>query len=185
MSRFVASACALAFLFPCLGASLPSPRSGVSIVEPSVDETTVVRFFYQPSGDYFHFPLVFRVAAPGSPDLNSAPMRQEGRTPFISLDEMSALIQKLERARLVQQQSESAATIESFRNIPASDDMRILVVSPAHSARGAISPKKICKTLAPLDSAFRTPRALWEFRGFRLNYGCAVSGFNPDAYPDH
>lgn len=57
------------------------------------DGKTVIRFFYQPAlGDYFHFPLVFRVIGEGNPLLNTAPMREEGRTSYISLSEMRQMV---------------------------------------------------------------------------------------------
>src|SRR5262249_36866632 len=50
---------------------------------------SVVRFFYQPpEGEYFHFPLVFRVVNEKDPRLNTAPPLDTGRTAYISISEM-------------------------------------------------------------------------------------------------
>lgn len=56
--------------------------------------------------------------------------------------------------------------------------------SPANgTAKALIASDKICETLASLDGALLTPRALGEFQGFRLQYHCRVPNFNLDAYP--
>jgi hypothetical protein len=52
------------------------------------------------------------------------------------------------------------------------------------TAKATIAPDKICETLAPLDSALLTPRALWEFQRFRLQYRCPFLGKRPDAYSE-
>jgi hypothetical protein len=150
------------------------------------DEKTVIRFFYQPTpGDYFHAPLVFRVVEEGNPLFNTAPMREEGRTAYISLPEMRELIQRLASARLAWQESGDIVTLGSYKKLPLFDDMELLVTSSKGTATTKVAPKSICETFEPLDGALRTPRALWEFQGFRLNYGCKVPGFKYDAYPDH
>lgn len=61
----------------------------------SLDENTVIRLFYQPPGDYFHAPLVFRVADEGNVLLDTSPMLEEGRTAYVSLAEMRELARKL------------------------------------------------------------------------------------------
>jgi hypothetical protein len=86
---------------------------------------------------------------------------------------------------LAWQESEAVEALGSYKKLPVSDDMEILVAFANGTAKAQITPKTICRTLKPLDAALKTPRALWEFQGFRLNYGCKVPGFKPDAYPDH
>jgi hypothetical protein len=150
------------------------------------DERTVVRFFYQPAAeDYFHAPLVIGVVDEGNPLINTAPMREAGRTAYIPLSEMRDLLQGLKRSDIVWQESGDVVTLGSYKKLPLSDDMEILVANSMGTARVRIAPKAVCRTLKPLDAALKRPRALWEFQGFRLNYGCKVSGFKPDAYPDH
>jgi hypothetical protein len=150
------------------------------------DEKTVVRFFYQPApGDYLHAPLVFRVVEEGSPLLNTAPMREAGRTAYISLSEMRGIVETLKRSDIVWEESADIVTLGSYKKLPLFDDMAILVANSMGTAKTRIAPKTICRTLKPLDAALKTPRALWEFQGFRLNYGCEVPGFAHDAYPDH
>jgi len=156
-----------------------------NVLKAPVDENTAIRFFYQPAGDYFHFPLVFRSVDPKDPRLNTAPMTTEGRTAYISLSEMQELMQALSHLRLSWQESARVELLESFRKLKITDTMVITAVSSDGRAIANLNPKKICETFKPLDSALKTPRALWEFQGFRLNYGCKVPGFEHDAYPDH
>jgi hypothetical protein len=64
----------------------------ISVLTSPVDERTAVRFFFQPAGDYFHYPLLFRVAEEGSRPLHSSPMQEEGQTAYISISEMRELV---------------------------------------------------------------------------------------------
>jgi hypothetical protein len=150
-----------------------------------VDVNTAVRFFYQPSGNYFHFPLVFRAVEQQDSRRNTAPMAAEGRTAYVSLSEMQQLMQDFATSDLSWQESEKVEALGSFRELEISDSLVITVTSSKGTAEASLNPKEICKTLKPLDSALKTPRALWEFQGFRLNYGCKVPGFVFDAYQDH
>jgi len=155
-----------------------------NVLNSPVDENTAVRFFYQPAGDYFHVPLVFRAVELKDPRLNTAPMAVEGRTAYVSLSEMQQLMQGLAHSDMAWQESEKVETLGSYKKLDITDDMAITAVSSKGTARASLTPKKICKTLKLLDSALKTPRALWEFQGFRLNYGCKVPGFRYGAYPD-
>jgi hypothetical protein len=156
-----------------------------SLLDFPVDQNTAVRFFYNPPGDYFHVPLVFRVVGQGDARLNTAPLGDEGRTAYISRVEMQKLIQGLPHSDLSWQESENVEILGSYKRLlTVKGSMEILVVCSKGTARTKVPPNSICKTLKPLDAALKTPRALWEFQGFRLNYGCKVPGFNYDAYPD-
>jgi hypothetical protein len=157
-----------------------------SVLDSPVDEKTAVRFFYNPSdGGYFHFPLIFRPVMPGDPRLNTAPMGTEGRTAYISFSEMQQLMQGLAHSDLSWQESEKVEVLGSFKKLAITDNLAITVVSSRGTARAALDTKRICEMFKPLDSALKAPRALWEFQGFRLNYGCKVPGFIYGAYPDH
>jgi len=156
-----------------------------NVLNSPVDENAIVRFFYQPEGDYFHFPLVFRAVDQKDPRLNTAPMFVESRTAYISFSELRQLMQELAHSDLSWQESEKVEVLGSFKKLEITDNMEITVVSSKGTARATLNPKEICKTLMPLDSGLKTPRALWEFQGFRLNYGCKVPRFKYDAYPDH
>lgn len=152
----------------------------------SADETTAIRLFYNNESDYFHFPLIFRAVEQRDPRLNTAPMVAEGRTVYISQTEMQSLLRGLAQLDLPWQESKKVETLGSFKRLrPWSDSMEILVACSKGTARVKVDPKKICEILKPLDSALKTPRALWEFQRFRLNYGCQVSGFQYGAYPNH
>jgi hypothetical protein len=142
-------------------------------------------FFFDPPGEYFHKPLVLCVVKEGDPLLNTAPIREEGRTAYVSLSEMRELVQRLGRLDLAWQESETVEALGSYKNLPVFDDMETLIAFSHGTAKAHIAPKIICRTLQPLDAALKTPRALWELQIFRLNYGCKVPGFKADAYPDH
>jgi hypothetical protein len=169
----------------------PSQKGeGASVLLSTVDEHTLVRFFHQPPlGDYFHFPLVFRVVEESNPLLNTAPMREEGRTAYISLSEMRELMQRLAQMDLAWKESDVAEPLGPFKKLALAgigiNNMEVFIGCSKGTARTTIAPKKICETLTPLDSALKAPRALWEFQLFRLDYGCKVPGFRTDAYPDH
>jgi hypothetical protein len=147
-----------------------------SVLDYPVDETTAVRFCDTNEEDYFHVPLIFRAVKQGDPRLNTAPLVvHEGRTAYISLDEMNRLIQGLAHSSLSWQQSEKVESLKwDLAKGPLScfGGMEVLVVSSKGTATGKIRTKRICETLKPLDSAIKTPRALWEFQFYRINFGC-------------
>jgi hypothetical protein len=161
----------------------------VSVLNSPVDEKTIVRFFYYPAGDYIRIPLVFRVVEEGNPLLNTAPMRGEGRTAYISLSDMHELVHGLIQSGLGWQESKTVEVLGSYKDLTlvgiGLDTMDVRIVSSHGTAKAEISPKAICMILKPLDGALKTPRAIWELQIFRLNYGCKVPGFKADAYPDH
>jgi len=165
-------------------------REGTSVLNSPVDEHTVVRFFYQPAlGGYFHFPLVFRAVEESDPLLNTAPMREEGRTAYISPPEMRELVERLAQMDLAWRESDVVEALGPFKELQRAgiglDNMEIFVGCSKGTARTTIAPKTICKTLTPLDNALKSPRAVWELQLFRLGYDCKVPGFKYDAYPDH
>jgi len=99
------------------------------------------------------------------------------------------LVQALAHSNLAWQESETVEILGSYKKLMLAgvglDDMDVRLVLTNGTAKAQIAPKAICKTRKPLDAALKTPRALWEFQGFRLNYGCKVPGFKHDAYPNH
>jgi hypothetical protein len=149
-----------------------------------VGEDTAVRFFYQPVGDYFHHPLVFRAVEKGDPRLDAGPMSAEGRIDYISVPEMQQLLQDLAHANLTWQESEKVETLGTFKELQITDTMEILVVTAKGTAKAQVRPTKICETLKSLDSVLTTERDLWEFQAFRIGYDCKIPGFKYDAYPD-
>lgn len=155
------------------------------LVNCPADKETAIRFFYNPPGDYFHFPLIFRPVEEADPRLNTAPMTVEGRIAYIPMVEMQQLLQGLSHSDdLSWQESEKVESLGGYRELRGgSDSMEILVVCSKGTARATLVLKKICKTLAPLDAAFETPRALWEFQAFRIGYRCKVpAGFETGKY---
>lgn len=147
---------------------------------------SVVRFYCQPpESEYFHVALLFRVVEKTDPRWNTAPVFDEGRTAYISLSEMHQLMIKVGHLSLRWDESTKIESLEAYKTIHSHGyGMDIKVLSAKGTAKATIKPSKICETLAPLDSALLTPRALWEFQNFRLPYHCPVPGYNPDAYPE-
>jgi len=146
---------------------------------------SVVRFFYQPpDGEYFHFALLFRVIKKHDPRWNTTSYSDVGLAAYISISDMQRLTAKMKRLPLQWDQSETVETLETYRTIHSYGyGMGIKMLAASGTAKALIVPDKICETLASLDDALRTPRALWEFQSFRLQYHCQVPGFNLDAYP--
>jgi hypothetical protein len=152
----------------------------------SVDKYTVVRFFYLPANDYLHPALIFRVAGPESPRLNTAPIiNRGGRTPYISIEEMQSLIKMLDRSGLSWHETKTVEVPKMVGFRETTGKVVIKIFSSGGTALSLSDPENICQTLAPLDAAFKQPRALWEFQLFRLDYHCEVPGFNRNAYLAH
>ena len=168
-------------------AALPGCRQAKRdrVFDCPVDENTAIRFFYFPGGDYYHYPLVFRAAARGDARLNTAPMVEEGRTAYVSYRDMRDLLRGLAHSGLSWQESEKVEPLGSHKPLAFLTDDEIRVICSKGTATAHFDPKRICQTLEPLDSAIKTPRALWEFQLFRQGYGCKVRGFNFQAYPDY
>jgi hypothetical protein len=147
---------------------------------------SVVRFFYQPpEGEYFHVALLFRVVKKGHPRWNTTACSDVGQTAYISLRDMGRFMTVLARLSLRWDQSAIIESLETYKTIHSYGyGMGIKVLSANGTAKSLIAPDKICETLAPLDSALLTPRSLWEFQGFRLQYHCRVASYDPDAYPE-
>ena len=113
-----------------------------------VNKETVVRFFYLPANDYLHPALFFRVVGTNSSRLNTAPITNHGgRTPYISIEEMQALIKLLDSAGL-----SSLWSAISFCNKRTSS-MLCTRVSTSMSSNGLLT-----KSFAPACNA----RCLWS-----------------------
>jgi hypothetical protein len=172
-----------------VGMAQTDPRQErIAVLSSPVDERTAVRFFFQPAGDYFHHPLVFRVGEEGSRQLHSAPAQEEGHTAYISISEMRDLVELLARSGLSWQESETVEVFGSSKKLSFAgiglETMDVRAVSTAGTAKAQVSPKDICTILKPLDAALKGRRVLWEFQGFRINYGCKVPGFKYGANGD-
>jgi len=97
---------------------------------------------------------------------------------------MKRFMTLLTRLSLQWDESPMVDSLETYKTIHSYGyGMGIKVLSTNGTAKGLIAQTKICETLASLDSALLTPRALWEFQGFRLQYHCRVPNFDIDAYP--
>lgn len=148
-------------------------------------KNSVVRFFYQPQdNNYFHVPLVFRVVDNQDARWNTAPVFDVGRTAYITLSEMLQLVASLSRSSLAWHESTKVENLETYKTIHSYGGMGVTVLSVDGTAKATIEPSRICDTLASLDAVLQTPRALWEFQLFRMQYHCQVPNFDPKAYPD-
>lgn len=173
----------LSALIVLLGWAQSSENKGGFGSQTSAD--TAIRFFYQPAGNYFHAPLIFQVVGENDPQLATAPMSDAGRSAFIRLSEMKALTQGLERLGLTWKTSQKAEVFGPAIDLNSTGNMDITIRFSKSTALAELDPKNICSALDTLGQSLSTPRAQWEFQKFRLNYGCSVPGFNPEAYPDH
>lgn len=174
-------------LVAIVGTTMPSYAQATgdgNVVNSSADESVAIRFYLQLSGDYFKVPLVFRVVDRKDHRFNTAPVLDSGRTAYITLAEMQKLLPALVQSGLSWLQGQIVEIFGSSIVIPRTETMQVTILSSHGTALAALDPKKICKTLSPLDSDLTTPRALWEFQAFRIPYGCTVPGFNYNAYPD-
>jgi hypothetical protein len=150
------------------------------------EDVMAIRFFYNNESNYFHGPLLFRSVPAGDPRLNTAPMLDEGRTAYISPEEMSDLMSRLASTDFLWRNSEKSEALGKGTRIPYRGDfMQLLVVCRKSTSKGRIEPKQICQKLAPLDTALVSPRARWEFQLFRIGDGCTVQNFDEAAFPDH
>ena len=112
-------------------------------------------------------------------------MRPEGRDAYVTPTDMGRLLRGLAATHLTWQVSDEVQRLESFKDLGTlPPEMQIFVVSSKGTAWAFVDPKRICATLAPLDSAIQTPRALWEFQRLRVDDKCTVDGFSWDAYPE-
>jgi len=171
-------------LGPLIGIS--QPASGHKSFSLPVNNQTAVRFFYLPANDYLHPALIFRVASPQSGELGTAPIISHGgRTPYISIDEMRKLVQMLDHSNLLWSETKTVEVPGMVGFKETTGMLQIKVFSSGGTASSNSDPSRLCKTLAPLDAAFKQPRALWEFQLFRVNYGCSVPGFDRKAFPEH
>jgi len=172
-----------------LAFTLPGPAQNTSpghIIDLPATKDTVVRFFYLPSVNwYFHIPLLFRVVDENDARLKTAPALYEGRTAYITVPEMQQILVELSHLNLSWEESSGPQTLETSTTVRClHGGACVKVVTPTGAAEAKIGADKICQTLAPLDAALKTPRALWEFQFWRVQYQCKVPSFNPDAYPD-
>jgi hypothetical protein len=95
--------------------------------------------------------------------LNTAPIANlGGRTPYVTLTEM--LIQKLAQADLSWYESDRVEVPKRIRPREITDKVQVRIFFANGTDWTLFDPKKICKTLAPVDSALKQPRALWEFQ---------------------
>jgi hypothetical protein len=142
---------------------------------------SVVRFFYQPpKGHYFHDPLIFRVVEENDPRWNTTAYSDVGLTAYVSLSDMQQLFTNLAHLSLRWDESAKVEGLETYKTIQMYGyGMAIKVLSAEGTAKATIEHDKICETLARLDGALLTPRALWEFRGFRWDYHCCVPELRP------
>jgi 5-hydroxyisourate hydrolase-like protein (transthyretin family) len=182
--RSLKKCCLYLLVSVCLTSSTYAQRGDGNVLNSPADKSVAIRFFFQPPGDHFHIPLIFRVVDPNDSRLNTAPILDEGRTAYITLSDMQQLLPDVTRLPLLWASGKIVEVFGSSTILSPSYATEVTIVSSHGTASAAIEPKKICRTLGAMDSALKTPRALWEFQLFRTNYGCRVPGFNYHSYPE-
>ena len=151
----------------------------------AADKNSVVRFFFIPAYmTTFPVPVLFRVVEENDPRWNTAPPSDVGRTAYISFSEMRGIFAALSAEPLSWEESAKIEELETYMAIRNDGRMDIKILSSGGTAKSGIPAKQMCETLARLDPALRTPRALWEFQFFRRQFGCRVPNFDPKAYYD-
>jgi len=176
------------WLWHLLGLFLLTAATACSAQSPNVlhspaDPSTAVRFFFD-GGNYFHPPIIFRVVPPTDKRLDTAPVLRPGRTVYITQTEMQKLLEGLLAMGLHWDKSRRTSFEDATRVLPEYG-MSIYVLSSRGTVKSGFDTSKICQNLAPLDSAFHTPRALWEFKVFQAEFNCEIPGLDGNAYPDH
>lgn len=165
-----------------VGAKNPNAVKGYKLAMTKADSETAVRFFYFPGK--FIDPLIFRSVGSDDPRMNTVALGGPGRQVYVSVSEMDRLINALSSSPLDWQNSrQKKPFIEATEIIPQTLNLSVDVLFSKGSAASGIDPKNICDVLPPMDSAFTSDHARWEFQMFRINYGCPVpKGLNPKAY---
>lgn len=162
-------------------------HDGSSLSGLTIDGSIAVRFFFQPpNADSSRPALIFRVARENDPNWNSAPIDRQGRSAFVSLDEMKELFRLLQGTSIHWRVSREREEMLPFMKLlQPTKDMMVTVFATNGTASASISSKNLCATLTRLDPAIKTPRATWEFALFRRMYQCKIPEFDVNAYPDH
>lgn len=161
------------------------PQDQKAISQLTIDGNTVIRFlFMRPNANWVLPPVIFRVANTGSPNWNTAPVDQYGRSPYISLLEMRSLLRRLEGDHLRWQISSLANPIEPFEEIAPSENLFITVYASNGMTTSSISPNELCEILSQASETIELKRARWELEYFRRGCGCKVPGYKADEYPN-
>jgi len=98
---------------------------------------------------------------------------------------MHDLLERLWQLHISWKESDTAEAFGPSYKAKGVGFLDITIVSPKGTARGSVGSGDVCEGLKSLDSAVKTPRALWEFQMYRWFDGCTVPGFDPKKYPDH
>jgi hypothetical protein len=158
-------------------------------------ENCAVRFVYNPpKADSPVTPLILRQTVAKDPRYGTwSSLYPEGLTQWISNQEMENLVEALEKLNLKWDVSEKPI---SFARVPIEPPpappkvpwkmplarlrgtMEIDLTSDAGSAVADLHPEQVCGSMEQLDRAFYTPIAAYNFRGYRLSWGCEVPGFS-------
>ena len=172
----------LYFLFPVSTAA----QNLAGIPGLTVSDKLVARFQYMRlNATYVLPPVIFRVADPGSPNWNTAPVDEHGRSPYISLLEMKSLVRKLEDSNLRWQVSSPASPIEPFETVYPNKNLFITLYASNEMATASVSPSEFCNILSRVDETIGLKRAHWELEYFRQGCGCKVPGYKADEYPNN
>jgi hypothetical protein len=154
-------------------------------VRLACNESTIIRFFLQsPNSDFLRPPIVLRVAKKGSSELMTAPINVEGRSAYVTVEEMREIMNSLQTLDVSWSTSKARESVIPYIKMPRSDDMLITVFSSDGTAKASIPPGRICEVLAKMNAGISSHRAHWQFGYFRGMCSCKVPGFNWEEYPD-
>jgi hypothetical protein len=167
-------------------ASAATATRETGLLACSVDREAAVRFYYTPANpDHVYYPLVFRPVQRSDPRLDTVPLLPEGRTAYISIQDMRHLFRALVAVHLSWHISKAVVPFAYFKKLVAlPPGVQVLVVCSKGSATAQVHPREVCNALKPLDAALNTPRALWNFQAFRFDRGCKVPGFKVGQYSE-
>ena len=153
-----------------------------------------IRFYYRPSTeDHIVTPLIFRQVSENDPVFgtwsNDYPT---GVTTYISPGEMRRLGEALAKLGLEWQDSPKPLSFEIPRDPispwrvppPRGGGMEIDITCDTGSAVASLPQERVCRSMKELDPVFSTPMAIYNFRGYRLDWGCKVPNFDLGKRPD-
>lgn len=144
-----------------------------------------IRVFYAPLTDKiapFKFPRVFVPTSAQDPRLG----KLYGYTLYVLPKEVESLLRKLYELDLNWKAHSTPTPLRvrgpQLPTVAVHDRVQVIVSCDKGSCEAFFDGDRFCAVLAGLDSALTTPRALWEFQGYRVNFGCKVPEYDPHKF---
>ncbi|MDR3792882.1 MAG: hypothetical protein P4L03_05820 [Terracidiphilus sp.] len=155
---------------------------------PISDKTALSFFWFGDMESHFRDPINF-YAVPGADSrlhkvsLANGEMRDDQVDVFISAAEMERLLEGLKSLGLHWDDSKDREVFRDTHHRRDNGFLDITFVSSNATAKSHIRIARMCTQLDHLDSLMPTPRILWQFRTFRWDNGCEISGYDNQAMP--